>query len=219
MAGGVCIAGIPRNSKRWVRPVRQSGQISKRDLFDANQQMLRPLDLVTFDLVRQSPNPPHVEDWATNFSQVPVIEQRPSERQREDVLGSLAEASPDDVLLRKSRSLVLIEPDQITSVSFDPLPFGGNYKVLLRFSLRGTQYDGEAKTPGYPCTDLKLRNWGRRFKSRRVLGDRQLRDALGVKRIFLVMGLARWFNNNYWPMVVGFLTCPDFSAEIDLSNP
>ena len=196
-----------------------SGQISKRDLIDANGQMLWPLDLVTLDFVRQSPNPPHVEDWITNFDQAPVIEQRPSEQQREAVLAGFAEASPDDVLLRKNRSLVLIEPDQITSVLFDLHSYDGSYKVRLSFSLGGCPYQGEARTLGYPCTDLRLRSWGRRFRSRRILNDSQLRSALAIERIFLVMGLARSLQGNHWPMVVGFHTCPDFSAEIDLSNP
>lgn len=66
---------------------------------------------------------------------------------------------------------------------------------------------------------MKLRNWGRRYKSRVVFEDNQLKARLGVERMFLVIGLSRRFNNNYWPMVVAFLTCPDFKADIDLSNP
>ena len=113
----------------------------------------------------------------------------------------------------------MVEPDEITSVSFDPHSYDGSYKVRLAFSLGGRAYQGEARTPGYPCTDLRLRNWGRRFRSRKVLNDRLIRSGLGVRRIFLVMGLARSLEGNHWPMVVGFHTCPDFSAEIDLSNP
>lgn len=80
-------------------------------------------------------------------------------------------------------------------------------------------YEGESKEPGYPCTDLKLRAWGRRFPRRTELNDIQFRRFLRTERIFLAMGLTRPFMDNYWPMAVGFHTLPDFEASIDLSNP
>lgn len=219
MEVGFCIAGIPEGSSRWVRPVKRSGQIEGRDLADSSGRIIHPLDLVEFELLRARPERPHVEDWLANFLRRPVVQHRPSEQEREVLLGRLVETSLDAVLKAKSRSLVLVEPDSITAAWFLPGTPDRSYQVRLSLSAAGVHYEGESARPGYPCTDLRLRNWGRRFASTRVLNDRQLREALEVRRIFLVIGLSRRFNNNYWPMVVGFHACPDFSAQIDLSNP
>lgn len=218
MAAGFCVAGIREGSSQWVRPVKQSGQISKHDLVDASGQPVAPLDLISIDLRRRRPNPPHSEDWIADFTGGIVIEERPSEAERQSILQRLTEASPDKVLKDKASSLVLIEPDEISFISFDPSHFG-RYDVRLGFTFRGAAYQGESKAPGFKCTDLKLRNWGRRFRSRRVLNDQELRAALGVEKIFLVMGLARWFEGNYWPMVVGLHTCPDFLGKADFDKP
>lgn len=218
MDAGFCIAGVTEDFSSWIRPTRASGQISKFDLQDFRHRLINPLDLISFDLLRRQPSPPHTEDWAANFDTKPVIVQRPTEDQRKVVLERAAESSPDPVLAKTTRSLVLVEPDEVVSLVFDPDSFG-KYRVRLSFSLAGKLYSGESKTPGYSCTDLRLRNWGRRFSSRIDLDDRNIRRLLGVERVFLVLGLARWFNNNFWPMIVGFHALPDYSGVIDLSNP
>ena len=218
MDAGFCVAGVSEDFSRWIRPTRESGQISGSDLQDVRSRPVQPLDLVSFDLLHNAPNAPHSEDWIANPGSRPVVVRRPSEDQRKAVLERATESSPAPVLAKTTRSLVLVEPDEIDSLVFDPDVFG-KYKVRLSFSLAGKPYRGEAATPGYPCTDIKLRNWGRRFRSRRELDAMSIRKLMGVERVFLVLGLARKFNNNYWPMIVGFHTLPDYPGVIDLSNP
>lgn len=216
--GGVCITGIDEETGRWLRPVKVTGGVSKVDLYDEDGELMQPLDLVSFDLVKRDTHPPHIEDRVTDFSKLVSIVRRPGDLARSKLLPSLCEASPDEVLFQKKRSLVLIEPTEILSASFAPDSWG-KYKVRLSFSLDGRDYLGEANEPRYPVTDLRLRNWGRRFRTRREFSGRQLRSALGVDRIFLVMGLSRPYRGQCWPMVVGFHSVPDFEGEIDLDRP
>jgi hypothetical protein len=176
------------------------------------------LDLVEFGLLRPAPSVPHVEDWLADFRRPVRVLNRPDTSTRQEVLEAAAEPSPDPVLRDKRRSLVLVEPDRIETAVFDPCSYG-KYKVRLSFTIGHRLYEGESAEPGYPCTDLKLRAWGRRFHRRTELNDIGLRRLLGAKRIFLAIGLTRPFRDNCWPMVVGFHTLPDFQASIDLTNP
>jgi hypothetical protein len=219
MEAGFCVAGVAEGSSRWVRPVKRTGHIEGRDLLDGSGRGVEPLDLVEYELLRAKPERPHVEDWLANFLRRPVIRHRPSQGEREAILESLAETSLDVVVKGKTRSLVLIEPNGITSARFVPESPNRRYQVRLSFSVRGAQYEGESAGGGYPCTDLRLRNWGRQFKHGAAFNDVRLREALGVQRIFLAVGLSREFQGNHWPMVVGFHTCPDFSGRVDFDNP
>ena len=220
MDGGVCVAGVEESSGRWIRPVKDYGSVLKTDLYDADGEVIEPLDLVTFNVIRRQPSPPHVEDRITAFDRPLEHEERPeSDEERRTILASLSEGSPDDVLIRKTRSLVLVRPDEISMVSFDPNSFG-KYKVRLSFTLSGRAYQGEARSsPGYPVTDIRLRNWGRRYGTRKIMTGPQLRQALKVDEIDLVLGLARPMNGAIWPMDVGFHTVPDFDGSIDLKKP
>jgi hypothetical protein len=57
---------------------------------------------------------------------------------RRRVLEAATEPSPDPVLRDKSRSLVLVEPDRVERVVFDPSGYDGRYKVRLSFTLGDT---------------------------------------------------------------------------------
>jgi hypothetical protein len=113
----------------------------------------------------------------------------------------------------------MIEADSVRA-SFTPASGSKKSEIRMEFSHDGRMYSGEAQTRvGYPCTDLRLRRWGRRFRQPRNLSDVQMRSVLGYERVFVVLGLAREFRGKCWPMVVGFHTYPDYVAEIDLTNP
>lgn len=220
MQGGVCIAGVVDQPRQWVRLVKQRGPVTVADLRHGTGDTMHPLDLVTFNLIKRSPSPPHVEDWIADFAGTEAVQRPRSDRDRAKVLAELAELSPEEVLVTKSQSLVMIEPDEIDMIVFDPHGYNNTYKARLSFLLDGRKDRGEAKrSPGYPVTDIKLRGWGRRFRVRKVMNDSQLRQALRVERIYLVLGLARSLEGNNWPMVVGFHTVPDYSGAIDFSNP
>lgn len=217
MQEGVCIAGIYEDRPVWVRPVKRSGSIVPADLMTADHRILRPLEAVEFEFMGAKGRRPHIEDWLTNFLVRPVVKERPTNEQREAVLARLVESTPDPVMLDKKRSLVLIEPDSV--VVRVGMSYGGEgIDVRFSFSMAGTVYDGETLGRGYPCTDLRLRSWAGSIRTQRGYSDRQFREALGAKRVFLVMGLSREYQGKHWPMVVGVHTCPDFEGEIDLDS-
>lgn len=218
MEEGLCLAGVPEDSCDWIRPVRPALHVTREDLIASDGRILSPLDLVELNLVQHKPDPPHVEDWITNFNRMPTIVTRPSDDEREAVLERASEGSIDTVIGRRERSLVLIEPDKVVWTLFDPVTYG-RYRVRLSFSLGGRQYVGAPEDPGYPCTDLKFRAWGRQFVERTTLDGDQLSGALGARRIFLAIGLTRLFEGSHWPLIVGVHTIPDYTATIDLANP
>ena len=47
------------------------------------------------------------------------------------------------------------------------------------------------------------------------LDEPALRQLLGFEALYLVAGLSRSFKGEYWPLVAGVLTLPDYVAEID----
>lgn len=219
MEGGVCLAGVPEDFSAWIRPTTDTRRLFNSNVRDTAGNVIQPLDVVEFALVRPAPSGPHVEDWLADFRVPAKVLSRPDPELRQEVLQAAAQSSPEPVLRDKKRSLVLVEPDRIERAVFDPSGYNGKYKVRLSFTMAHTLYKGESTEPGYPCTDLKLRAWGRGFARRTELSDAALRGLLGADRIFLALGLTRPFRENYWPMIVGFHTVPDFLAWIDLAHP
>jgi len=44
---------------------------------------------------------------------------------------------------------------------------------------------------------------------------RELAARLGVERVFLAVGLSRNYQGQFWPIVVGVHTLPDYAATLD----
>ena len=75
---------------------------------------------------------------------------------------------------------------------------------------------------GLPVTDVKWRALGREW-----LGDRggrldcdegELPDRLGVEDLYLALGLSRSYEGEYWLLVLGVHTVPDYEVEVDYGN-
>ena len=223
MENGVCLAGISQTTPRWVRPVRRTGPVLATDLVDRRGHIIKPFDIVTFDLLELRSRPPHREDWVTDFDQhKPTIKSTIPDAQRTAILQPYVEDALDCLLEARTRSLCMIAPDTITAVYFNPANRFGRYEARVEFEHKGRAYGGEGQSPGYPCTDLRLRAWGRTLLAGHdrpmVLSSEHLRQCLGSEQIFLVIGLGREFQGRHWPLVVGFLAIPDYQAQIDLSN-
>jgi hypothetical protein len=217
MEHGFCLAGVAEDSAEWIRPVRPAMNVTRDDLIASDGRTLGPFDLVELNLVEHRPAPPHSEDWITNFNRMPSIVRRPSDEERLAVLERAAESSAEAVLTGQERSLVLIEPDEVSAVVLDAA--GGRFRVRVSFVHGDVRYDGSDEGAAYPCTDLKFRAWARRFASRTKLGGEELRRELGTSRMFVAVGLGREFEGRNWPLIVGVHTVPDYAATIDLANP
>jgi hypothetical protein len=244
MHSGICLAGInlkthrwerfiPRflargiapKTHQWVRPLKSYGTLQPKDFIDANGRQISNFDVVRMSLVSWHPNRPHIEDWFLDFNhEKPLILRNVPESQRAELLDSLLDTSPNEVLQSPpSRSLCLIKPDEIRRVIFDPGIRYGKYETRIVFNSAGQDFLGTPKSPGLPCTDLKFRALGRDLlgkSSRSInLNGGQLKELLGFERVYLAIGLGREYKGKNWPMVVGFHIIPDYTAYVDLNLP
>lgn len=244
MHSGICLAGINLKTHRWerfvphflakgiapetyhwIRPVKSYGIPQPNNLVDARGRQISNFDIVRMNLLSWRPKAPHIEDWVVDFNhEKPVILRNVPESQRAELLNSLLDSSPDEVLQSPpSRSLCLIKPDKINKVIFDPGIRYGKYEARVVFNFAGQDYLGSLKRPGLPCTDLKFRALGKRLlegKNNIInLGEGQLKELIHFEKVYLAIGLGREYKGKNWPMVLGFHTIPDYTAYIDFSSP
>ncbi|MDP2908086.1 MAG: hypothetical protein Q8O03_09220, partial [Nanoarchaeota archaeon] len=73
------------------------------------------------------------------------------------------------------------------------------------------------------CTELKFRAFAkdllkkRKLTSLRLTGN-ELKEILKFDKIFVAIGLTGKFRDEYWPMVIGLHTVPDYKQEVDYDN-
>jgi hypothetical protein len=227
MLGGVCIAGMttdpdPISGLRWVRPVREGGHVLIGDITTAEGVMLRPFDVVEFNLLRPQPSPPHGEDWITDFVQHrPHIVRRLEGERRARFLHRYLDCDPHQVLDWHERSLCLLEPDWIKGC-FRLDAYSGKFSARLGFGHGGKRYAGSYAEGGLPVTDLKWRALGRTWLPQdggwTEFDADDLEARLGVEEIYLAIGLTRSFKGGSWTIVIGVHTLPDYEAEVDHEN-
>ncbi len=227
MLGGVCIAGVttepdPVSGLRWVRPVREHGHVLLGDITTAEGAVLRPFDVVEFNLSRPCPNPPHGEDWIADFARCrPRVVRRLEGERRAAFLRTYLDRDPCQILDLQERSLCLLKPDRIQG-SFRLDAYSGKFDARLAFSLAGRRYAGSPAKCGLSVTDLKWRALGRAG----LPGDGgwtefdegDLEARFGIREIYLAVGLTRPYRGGCWIMIVGVHTVPDYDAVVDYDN-
>ncbi len=228
MKTGVCIAGVrAEEPSLWVRPVREFGTVLLGDITypgsgstpGAARRVMRPFDLVEFQLDRHRPDPPHIEDYTCDFSRNrPRLVGVVPERSRAALLAASA-TTPAAIWGEATRSLGSLAVEQLTA-TFTADAYTGNYEARLGFP--GMPADASTVA----CTDLKWRALGRRLLSHATpqsgdvttlsLGTEQLHEALGGPRAWwLALGATRSYNGRPWPLIVGVHTLPDYEATVD----
>ena len=227
MHGGVCLAGMttqpdPTTGLRWVRPVREYGHVLLGDISTDNGRVLCPFDVVEFELRHPAPEPPHTEDWVTEFVRHrPRILRRLEGVRRAEFLHRYQDAAPGEVLDKQQRSLCLIQPEWIKG-TFRLDSYSGKFEARMAFGLDGRTYRGPYAKGGFSVTDLRWRALGRASLpedggwTEFDAGDLQARH--GIEEIYLVVGLTRSYEGAYWLIVVGVHTVPEYGAEIDYDN-
>lgn len=227
MAGGVCIAGMsterdPVTVLRWVRPIREGGHVLLGDITTPGGQVLRPFDVVAFNLQRPHPQPPHTEDWIADFvRQRPRICRRLEGERRAGFLSKYTDTAPRQVLDNQQRSLCLVQPDWVKGC-FRLDAYSGHFEARLAFGLDGRTYRGSVAKGGLSVTDLKWRALGRAWLPEEggwtefEAGDLETR--FGIEKIYLAIGLTRTYQGRCWPIVVGVHTVPDYEAAVDYDN-
>ncbi len=227
MLGGVCIAGMttepdPVTGLRWVRPVREHGHVLLGDITTSDGTVLRPFDVVEFNLLRPCPVPPHTEDWITDFvHHRPRIARRLEGERRAGFLRKYLDADPCQVLESQDRSLCLVKPTWLKGC-FRLDPYSGKFDARLAFSLGQRRYLGSYSKGGMSVTDLKWRALGRGWLPEEggwtEFETDDLTARFGIQEIYLAVGLTRSYKGDYWQVIVGVHTLPDYQAGVDYDN-
>ncbi len=216
----LCVAGVDENDN-WIRPTSLSGgwrQFYKVDIYDKNNRPIIALsNVVAIRLIRHIPQigTPHIEDWEYDFlSCKPVFKKNLNDSQRVHLFQKSSEQSLDSLIENHERSLCLIEPTSIVSANFANISYRGKYQPILDFTFKDKLYS-------YKVTDINWRAFGRYLSTKghkRVLNGKKLQDILQYSSLFLAIGLTRLYKGEYWPMVVGVHTVPQFPLKIDYEN-
>ncbi|MFC2046405.1 hypothetical protein ACFLTC_02660 [Chloroflexota bacterium] len=227
MLGGMCIAGMttepdPVAVLRWVRPVRAHGHVLLGDITTLDGEVLRPFDVAELNLVHPRPEPPHSEDWITDFVQHrPLVIRRLQGERRATFLSEHVDTDPRHVLESQERSLCLIEPDWYKGV-FRLDGYSGQLDARIVFGLDEREYHGSRAKGGFSVTDVKWRALGRSWLPEdggwTDFDDADLEARLGTRDVFLAVGLTRSYQGGFWPIVVGVHTVPDYQASVDYDN-
>jgi hypothetical protein len=228
MLSGVCTAGFtqqpdPVSHLRWIRPVKEHSTLLLGDLTDADGRVIQPGDVVELNLQRPRSDPPHAEDWITDFIfRRPRLLRRLEGDRRAGFLDKHLDQDPKDVLGRNpTRSLCLIRPDRLWACfTLDPHSF--KYEARIGFILEGIPHTRANSPNGISVTDLKWRALGRGWLGDRGgqlrLDDEALRERLRAEDIYLALGLSRGYQGKLWLLVIGVHVVPDYQAEIDYDN-
>lgn len=224
MLSGICTAGFTREPDpitglRWVRPVREFGTVLPGDMTDAAGRLVQCGDVVELDLLAPRPDPPHVEDWTTDFVRHrPRLLRRLEGEKRTCLLARCVDRAPDDVLVQHTRSLCLVQPEQLWA-RFSLDRYSGKYEARMGFVLPPDQGQPWATSRrGASVTDLEWRALGRCWlgeEGRSLTLDRDvLLERLGADTVYLAVGLSRPWRGAYWPLVVGVHTVPEYVRAI-----
>jgi len=226
MLGGVCVAGMtadpdPLTGLRWVRPVREHGQVLLGDITTAQGSVLRPFDVAALHFLRPRPQPPHAEDWTVDWRQRPVVVRRLEGERRRAFLAKYLDADPCHVLDNQERSLCLVRPDRVAGC-FSLDAYTGKLEARLSFVVAGRPYHGSFAQGGLPVTDLKWRALGRAWLPPEGgwldFDEGDLEARLGVREVFLAVGLGRSFQGACHTLVVGVHTVPEYEVVVDYDN-
>lgn len=220
MRSGLCTAGFTREPDpitglRWVRPVRDYDTLLPGDMADADGRPVQCGDVVEMNLLKSRPDPPHVEDWVTDFvRRRPRILRRLEGEKRARFLAEHLDRAPEDVLVHQTRSLCLVQPQEVWA-GFSLDAYSGKYEARMGFLLPSDVNHPRTASPrGVSVTDLKWRALGRAWLGERgghlTLDDSALRERLNAEAIYLVVGLSRSWQGEYWPLVVGVHVVPDY---------
>jgi hypothetical protein len=228
MLSGVCTAGFTREPHPvshlcWVRPVKAHGSLLLGDLTGADGRVIQPDDVVELDLQRPRPEPPHSEDWITDFIyHRPRLLRRLEGERRARFLAEHLDQAPAEVLGRRpTRSLCLVRPKRLWA-RFELDPYSLKYQARMGFTLAGARHPQASAARGVPVTDVKWRALGRSWLGRSggelLLDEGALRERLGAEEIYLALGLSRGYEGKIWLLVIGVHVVPDYQAAVDYDH-
>ena len=220
MLSGICTAGFtsepdPITGLRWVRPVRDFDTIQPGDMTGAAGRLVQCSDVVELNLIEPRPDPPHTEDWLTDFVRHrPRLLRRLEGDKRARFFAKYLDRAPEDVLIHHTRSLCLVQPEWMRA-HFSLDTYSGKYEARMTFVLADDANHPRATGQrGVPVTDLKWQALGRAWLGEKgghlTLDHETLCERLGAEALYLAVGLSRNWQGEYWPLVVGVHVVPDY---------
>ena len=219
----VCIAGYTKDGT-CVRPVIPFQGIQEWFLHKDDCLIVRPFAVVELDLLRQTPEPPHTEDWEIDRfhrrlvrAQLPEDKkQRLLERTSSGCVADIFETEIHDDLGfyvragRGTRSLGTIQPAEISTLIYEPKSDGKwDYRLVFK--------DQAGQVYRLAVTDLAYRcylDYGRlevAYPVDELLS--RLAALFNQRATFLRIGLARqWerFPDRCFLQITGIYTFPDY---------
>jgi hypothetical protein len=231
MRSGICVAGLtlepdPTTGLRWVRPVRDFDTVQPGDMCDQDGRLFACCDVVELRLIEPRPDPPHVEDWLTDFVyHRPQRLRRLEGEKRAHFFPRYLDRAPADVLIHCTRSLCLLAPQRAWA-RFSLDAYSGKYKARMGFKLaKRSGLSGPSdilwrtEQRGIPVTDLRWQALGKAWLGEQgghlALSDSDLHDRLNAQALYLTIGLSREWKGRCWPLVVGVHVVPDYSVPTD----
>lgn len=222
MRSGICTAGFTHDPDsvtglRWVRPVRDFDTLLAGDMTDANGRLVQYNDVVELDLLAPRPDPPHVEDWLTDFVRHrPCLLRRLEGEKRARFFPRYLDRAPEDVLIQYTRSLCLVRPEEVWA-RFSLDGYSGKYEVRMGFVLaEDANHPRATSRRGVSVTDLRWHALGRTWlgdEGGHLLLDRDaLFERLDADAVYLAIGLSRDWQGEYWPLVIGVHVVPDYEV-------
>lgn len=224
---GICIAGVT-NDLKWVRPVK-SHILSLEDI-KSDKDYLSISKVYDFSFIKHVPDSPqtenHLIDEAKQITHVKTLNE--DERlalfqglQENSLITSNNNLGIATVLKNNNRSLILLGPVTIESVH---MYYQGSHMKSpdITFKIDSLPVKNQ-RGNDLSCTDLKFRAFAKdllkkkKLTSLRLTGN-ELKEVLKFDKIFVAIGLTGKFRDEYWPMVIGLHTVPDYKQEVDYGN-
>lgn len=218
----VCVAGYVRNLG-CVRPVFRRGDLTEAWLKIGPAAIIRPFAVVELELLENTPESPHTEDWVIDPT-YRVVKRMVTQDQRREILkttdyggveyvfGAPIHRGPGWYIEKGQgqRSLGTIVPAEISQVRYGPNDYGDwDYRISFTDQLR--------QSYRLTVTDLAFRYFlDHQLARGRLSTDEVARRILARLRqteVFLRIGLARrWsrFPDRCFLQITGVYSFPDY---------
>lgn len=224
---GICIAGVA-NDLKWVRPVKN--HILNLEDIKSDKDYLSTSKVYDFSFIKHIPTLPQTENYLIDEAKQITYVKTLTENERLALFQRLQENSliisnreldTAAVLKNNKRSLIFLGPVTIESVH---MRYENSYmkSPKITFKINSLPVKNQ-KGNDLSCTDLKFRAFAKDLLKKEkltslTLTGNQLQEMLKFEQIFVAIGLTGKFRDEYWPMVIGFHTVPDYKQEVDYDN-
>ncbi len=205
-----CVAGV-NNEMEWCRPIRLPDyNLYLRDI-NPRTGYLQKGNVLVFQFNEFLNNTPHSEDFIITSNTAATLIRTLNCAELTNIVSEANESDNilesnlniKDYLINLNRSLCVIKPDNIIGHT-DIDTYDNRYKPKIQFEFGDCNLN-------LSCQDIYWRALGRTDNGREIQ-----REILEENDVHFVIGLSRFFRDDYWPLIVGIYPLPN--VEIDYGN-